>query len=279
MSAPINKLVALITSLFTFRWLRPAQPTNVAPFPSTSPTPLTSDELVAQTMQEAALVTDVHQTLMDKLVLGGWSFFAYFAPILVAGAAGIWIGDGYAGKFSFEGESFGVHIISIVGELALAMGAVVVAESIKKLANDKQVIKLLFLAVLVFLLSSVASASAQWFLILKDTSRAGYDPTQKGFTMMLVFRVLMPVVADIFSLLFLSIHGRHSLKQKLAQLDEKGEAFEKIHERKLRMQQREDKARQEREDADNAREARRKREEVLTKIEEMYGNAAIAQIE
>jgi hypothetical protein len=274
-----------LRSFVTLRWLfsgSTAAPSNVVHFPAqTMPSaqPASTDELIAETMQEAAALTDVHQTPMDKLLLAMWSLFAYLAPIVMAVAAGIWIGDGYTGPHTSAGEAFGIHTISLIGELALALGAVVVAESVKRLTNDRQVFKVLAVSVIVFLLSAAGSATAQWFLILTNATASGYDPTQRGFYVMLGFRVLMPVITDVFSLLYLSIYGRHSLKHKLAQLDERGEAFEKLHERKLRMQEKEEKARQEREDAEEARAARRRREEVLTRIEEIYSEAALAQIE
>jgi hypothetical protein len=252
---------------------------NITPFPAQPTVPATTDEMMAETMQEAAQISDVHHSAADKLFLAAWSLFFYLAPIIVAYAAGMWIGDGYTGPHVTAGESNGIHIISLVGELALAGGAIIVAELLKRLANDKAVIKMLAVALSVFVASAIGSATAQWFLILTNAQASGYDPTAHGFYIMLGFRVLMPVITDIFAMLFLGIYGRHSLKMKLAQLDERGEAFEKIHERKLRMQAKEDKARQEKEDADREREGRRRREEVLTRMEEMYSEAALAQMQ
>lgn len=254
-------------------------PTNITPFPTQRPVPATSDELIAETMQEAAQIADVHHSPADKVFMAAWSLFFYLAPVIVAYAAGRWIGDGYTGINSSAGESQGIHIISLIGEMALAGGAIIVAELIKRLANDKAVIKMLAVALAVFVASAIGSATAQWFLILTNATSSGYNPTASGFYMMLGFRVLMPVITDIFAMLFLGIYGRHSLKMKLAQLDERGEAFEKIHDRKLRMQDKEEKARQAKEDADRDREGRRRREEVLTKMEEMYSEAALAQMQ
>ncbi len=269
-----------------FKWSRFKWPrfgaggaSNITPFPTQRPVPATSDELIAETMQEAAQIADVHHSAADKLFLAAWSLFFYAAPVVVAYAAGRWIGDGYTGVNSSAGESQGIHLIALTGELALAGGAIIVAELLKRLANDKAVIKMLAVALAVFVASAIGSATAQWFLILNNATASGYNPTASGFSMMLGFRVLMPVITDIFAMLFLGIYGRHSLKMKLAQLDERGEAFEKIHERKLRMQAKEEKARQEKEDADREREGKRRREEVLTRMEEMYSEAALAQMQ
>jgi hypothetical protein len=281
MVATSNKTAAAVKSILSFKWLsgKGNAPKNIVPFPAHAPVPATTDELMAETMQEAAQISDVHHTPTDKLLLASWSIFAYLAPIVAAIAAGVWIGDGYTGLHTGSGEAFGIRTISLLGELALAMGSVIVAETVKRLTSDKQVIKILAVALVVFLASAIGSATAQWFLILTNARASGYDPTASGFYVMLGFRVLMPVMVDVFSMLYLAIHGRHSLKQKLAQLDERGEAFEKIHERKLRMQAKEDKARQEKEDADREREARRRREEVLVKMEEMYSEAALAHMQ
>lgn len=252
---------------------------NITPFPAQPAPPMTTDEMLAESMHEAQQISDVHHSAADRLFLAAWSLFFYVAPVIVAYAAGMWIGDGYTGPHTTIGESRGIHIISLVGELALAGGAIIVSELLKRLANDKAVIKMLAVALTVFVASAIGSATAQWFLILTNAQASGYDPTASGFYMMLGFRVLMPVITDIFAMLFLGIYGRHSLKVKLAQLDERGEAFEKIHERKLRMQAKEEKARQEKEDADREREGRRRREEVLARMEEMYSEAALAQMQ
>lgn len=252
---------------------------NITPFPAQPAVPMTTEEMLAESMHEAQQISDVHHSAADRLFLAAWSLFFYVAPVIVAYAAGRWIGDGYTGPHSTPGESQGIHIISIVGELALAGLAITVSELMKRLANDKTVIKVLAITVSVFVVSALGSATAQWFLIQINANAAGFDPTAQGFTQMLGFRVLMPVVTDIAAMLYLGIYGRHSLKVKLAQLDERGEAFEKIHERKLRMQEKEEKARREKEDADRERESRRRREEVLARMEEMYSEAALAQMQ
>jgi len=282
MTAPSSKAATAVKSFFRFRWLSGGKgntPSNMTPFPAQSHVPATTEEIIAETMQEAAQISDVHHSPADKLFLAAWSLFFYLAPMVVAYAAGIWIGDGYTGPHTTAGESQGIHIISLVGELALAGGAIIVAELLKRLANDKAVIKMLAVALAVFITAAIGSATAQWFLILTNATASGYNPTANGFYMMLGFRVLMPVITDLFAMLYLGIYGRHSLKMKLAQLDERGEAFEKIHERKLRMQAKEDKARQEKEDADRERESKRKREEVLARMEEMYSEAALTQMQ
>jgi hypothetical protein len=254
-------------------------PSNVLPFPTQRPAPVGTEEMLAESMQEAQQISDVHHSPADKVFMAAWSLFFYVAPVVVAYAAGRWIGDGYTGVNSSAGESQGIHIISLVGELALAGGAIIVAELIKRLANDKTAIRLLTVALAVFVASAIGSAMAQWFLILTNAKASGYDTSAQGFAMMLAFRVLMPVITDIFAMLYLGIYGRHSLKMKLAQLDERGEAFEKIHDRKLRMQEKEEKARRDKEDADRERESRRRREETLVKMETMYSEAALAQME
>lgn len=255
---------------------------NVVQFPGAGNqgmTTVSSDELIKRTMVEASQLTDIYESPMDKSVHALFALLAYAGPLIVAIAAGWWIGDGYAGPFKWQGDSAGVHIISFFGELALAMLTLTCARIIKRSANDRAMWKYLAVTGLVLLVFSAASATAQWFLILNNIRAAGYDPSQMAVIVMLAFRVVMPLGIDIAALLYLSIHGYRSLRQKLAQIDERGEAFEKIHVRMLAMQEREDKARRDREDAEAERARRKAAEETLNHIMEMQSNAAIAQLE
>src|SRR6266568_8214509 len=101
---------------------------HLVPLPTQPPAAVSTEELIAETMQEAAQISDVHHSPADKLFLGFWVLFFYLAPIVVGYAAGIWIGDGYTGPHITAGESQGIHIISLAGELTLAGLAVTMAE-------------------------------------------------------------------------------------------------------------------------------------------------------
>jgi len=255
---------------------------KVVPFPGTGSTAdslPSSAELVQRTMVEASQLTDVYEAALEKTWHGLYALMSYVAPTLAALAAGWWIGDGYAGPFAWNGASAGVHLISILGELALVAITLTAARTIKKAANDRTMWRYLIAIGAALLIFSVASALAQWFLILNDVRAAGYDPSSAGVVAMLLFRVIMPVGVDIAALLYLSIHGHRSLKHKLAQIDERGEAFEKLHERMLRMQMLEEKARKEREDAEAERARRQKAEETLNRLMEMQTTAALEAIE
>ena len=210
---------------------------------------------------------------------GLFALVSYLAPTIAALAAGWWIGDGYAGPFRMDGASAGVHIISLFGELALVALTLTSARIIKRAANDKAMWRYLAVTAVVLLIFSAASAMAQWFLIQTDIKAAGYDPSSAGVIAMLLFRVIMPLGIDIAALLYLSIHGHRSLKHKLAQLDERGEAFEKLHERMLRMKAVEDKARQEAEDRESERAQRQKAQETINRIMELQTEAALGAIE
>jgi hypothetical protein len=258
------------------------QPSNVVQFPGAGNTAVqnvTSEELIQRTMLEASQLTDVYEDPLDKAWHGLYALMSYLAPTIAALAAGWWIGDGYAGSFKWDGASAGVHIISIFGELALVALTLTSARIVKRAASDKSMWRYLAVTVAVLLIFSIASALAQWFLILSDVKAAGYDPSQAGVLAMLAFRVVMPVSIDIAALLYLSIHGHRSLKNKLAQIDERSEAFQKLHARMLEMQALEEKARQEAEDREAERERRRRTEETLNRIQEMQANAALNAIE
>ena len=260
----------------------PGQRSNVVQFPGAGNTAIenvTSEELIKRTMVEASQLTDVYEAPLDKAWHGLYALMSYLAPTIAALAAGWWIGDGYAGAFRWNGPSAGVHVISILGELGLVAITLTCARIVKRAASDKSMWRYLAVTMVALLIFSAASALAQWFLIQSDIKAAGYDPSSAGVMAMLFFRVLMPVGVDIAALLYLSIHGHRSLKNKLAQIDERSEAFQKLHARMLEMKALEEKARQEAEDREAERERRRRTEETLNRIQEMQANAALNAIE
>jgi hypothetical protein len=257
---------------------------NVTPLPTSAQTaivqPKSTEELIQHTMNEAAGLTDTHETPMDKAVHFLYALIAYIGPFVVALAAGWWIGDGFAGPFAWNGDSVGVHVISIFGEVALSMLSVTLARTAKRMNNDKQIWKYLLVVSIAFLAVALASALAQWVLIVYNIGTYGLRGASPAMVIIVIgFRAFMPICIDIASLLYLAIHGYRSLKQKLAQIDERAEAFEKLHERALTIQAKEDKARQQRDDAEAERARRAKTEELLNRITELQNEAAIAQIE
>lgn len=255
---------------------------NVLPFPGAGNTDLSAvstDELIKKTMVEASQLTDTYEAPLDRGMHGAFALLSYLAPTIAALAAGWWIGDGYAGAFKWDGASAGVHIISLFGELALVALTLTAARIIKRAANDKAMWRYLAVTSVVLLIFSAASAMAQWFLIQTDVKAAGYDPSSAGVIAMLLFRVIMPLGIDIAALLYLSIHGHRSLKHKLAQLDERGEAFQKLHARMLEMKAMEEKARQEAEDRESERAQRQKAQETINRIMELQTEAALGAIE
>ncbi|HVB20594.1 MAG TPA: hypothetical protein VNG51_01430 [Ktedonobacteraceae bacterium] len=251
---------------------------NITPLPAAKPK--STQELIAYTMNEAATLTDTHETPMDKMVHFVYALIAYIGPFVVALAAGWWIGDGFAGPFAWNGDSVGVHVISIFGEIALSMLSVTLARTAKRMTNDKAIWKYLLVVSFAFLLVALASALAQWVLIVFNIGTYGLRGASPAMIIIVIgFRAFMPICIDIASLLYLAIHGYRSLKQKLAQIDERGEAFEKLHDRGLSIQAKEDKARQAREDAESDRARRKKTEDTINRVTEMQTEAAIALIE
>ena len=258
--------------------------TNITPLPTATGAaivqPQSTQELIQSTMQEAATLTDTYESPMDKAVHFVYALIAYAGPFIVALAAGWWIGDGFSGPFAWNGDSVGVHVISIFGEIALSMLSVTLARTTKRMTNDKQVWKYLLIVSIAFLAVALASALAQWVLIVFNIGVYGLRGASPAMIIIVIgFRAFMPICIDIAALLYLAIHGYRSLKQKLAQLDERGEAFEKLNDRKLSIQAKEDKARQQREDAESERARRQRTEDMLNRITELQNEAAIAQIE
>lgn len=261
-----------------------ASATNITPLPTAAQAaiaqPKSTEELIQHTMNEAAGLTDTHETPMDKAVHFLYALIAYIGPFVVALAAGWWIGDGFSGPFAWNGDSVGVHTISIFGEVALSMLSVTLARTAKRMTNDKQIWKYLLVVSIAFLAVALASALAQWVLIVFNIGGYGLRGASPAMVIIVIgFRAFMPICIDIASLLYLAIHGYRSLKQKLAQIDERAEAFEKLHDRALAIQAKEDKARQEREDAEAERARRMKTEETLNRITEMQTDAALTLIE
>ncbi len=262
-----------------------APPPNVVPFPSSAgggPAPVgpvTSEAILEATMQEAMSMTEVYEPVLAKGVHAVYSWLAYTLPFVAAIFAGWWIGDGYAGAWQWNGESAGVHVISLTGEITLGMITVACAIVAKQATSDTSRRRTLMIGIAILLFFSAASATAQWFLILHNVQAAGYDPSSAGVLAMLFFRVLMPLGVDVGALYYLAVYGHKSLKHRLAQLDQRAEAFEKLHARKLAMQAAEDKARREREDAEAERERRRRAEELVTRIQEINSQATLAAIE
>src|SRR5207248_11285038 len=121
-----------------------------------------------------------------------FSLLSSTVPTIVALFADWWIGDGYAGSWQWNGESAGVHVISLAGELALVTITLACAITAKQVVNDKSRQRMLITGLIALAFFSLASATAQWFLILKNVQAVGYDPSSSGILAMLLLRVLIP---------------------------------------------------------------------------------------
>ncbi len=232
------------------------------------------------TMQEAFALTDANESIMDRAMHGLYAALAYLMPLVVAVAAGWWIGDGFSGPFRWNGDSAGVHLISYAGEITLSMTALALSRSVKRMTNDKAVWKYLLVVSIAFAVFALASALAQWVLIMLNIGTIGLTSVSPAaIAIVIMFRCVMPIAVDVGSLLYLGVHGYRSLKRKLAQMDERGEAFEKLIDRKLAITAKEEKARQDSEDREAERAQRQRTNDLLNRITEMQNEAAIAQIE
>ena len=165
----------------------------------------------------------------EKLVRWLFLFLAYMLPVVVAYAMGREIGDAYGGVFSWsDGWSLGTHVVAMAGELALAMMTLSAATALRRMTQDASYAPKFIGSVLSFLLFSLASGLAQWFI-------ASYHiaPRDTSGLVALVFRVAMVPGVDIASLLFLAVMSFKSLKKFVADQRIRAQAIRDINEAEL----------------------------------------------
>ena len=212
------------------------------------------------------MIQDFEEDRENLLERGGRWFFlvlAYVGPILVALAFGKEIGDAYGGPFTWDGWSLGMHTGSYFGELALAMMSLTSATALRRMQNDRGYVHKLILAVLFFLLFTLASGLAQWFIALKFV-----DINATGGYAALVFRVAMPAAVDIASLLYISVMKLKSLKQHLANLRAESDALKQLNEAELDIRKSQNYAKQ-----------LEAREQLLMDIESLQAKAVLKAVE
>ncbi len=157
---------------------------------------------------------------------------AYVGPFLVALAAQE-IADTYSGPFaSGNSWSVGTHIVAWFGELGLAALSVSIATAVRCEVADEEMLPRLVASIAAFVVFSVASGLAQWYVATLHVS-----PATTAGQAELVFRVTMPVAIDLASMLYLSIMKVKSLKRYLAEQAQKAEAIEQVSKSHLRVEQ------------------------------------------
>jgi hypothetical protein len=169
------------------------------------------------------------ETLLERGVRSLFLLLAYLLPVLVAYAMGKEIGDAYGGTFSWsDGWSFGTHTVAMAGEFALAMMTLSAATALRRMASDASYASKFLGSLVSFLLFSLASGLAQWFIAAHHI--AVHDT---GGVVALVFRVAMVPAVDIATLLFLAVMSFKSLKKFLADQRVRAQAIRDINEVEL----------------------------------------------
>jgi hypothetical protein len=143
------------------------------------------------------------------------------------------IADTYSRPWQW-GNSWSVetHLVAWFGELGLAALTVSIATAVRRVASDGEMLPRLVASIVAFIVFSVASGLAQWYVATLHMS-----PETTAGQVALAFRVAMPVAIDLASMLYLSIMNIKSLKRYLAEMGQQAEAIEQVNKSHLRVEQ------------------------------------------
>ena len=170
---------------------------------------------------------------LEKIVRWFFLGLSYLLPLVVAYAMGKEIGDAYGGTFNLvDGWSLGTHTVALAGEFALAMMTLSCAVALRKMTTDGSYAPKFVGSLVSFLLFSLASGLAQWFIALLHVG--GLHNTA-GLAA-LIFRVAMVPAVDVASLLFLAVMNFKSLKKFVADQRVRAQAIRDINEAELEIQ-------------------------------------------
>ncbi len=170
---------------------------------------------------------------LEKIVRWFFLLLAYLLPLVVAYAMGKEIGDAYGGTFNLaDGWSLGTHTVAMAGEFALAMMTLSCAVALRKMTTDGSYAPKFVGSLVSFLLFSLASGLAQWFIALLHV---GGLRNSAGLAA-LIFRVAMVPAVDVASLLFLAVMNFKSLKKFVADQRVRAQAIRDINEAELEIQ-------------------------------------------
>ena len=168
----------------------------------------------------------------EKVVRWLFLLLAYVLPVMVAYAMGKEIGDAYGGVFSWsDGWSLGTHTVAMAGEFSLAMMTLSAATALRRMTQDASYAPKFFGSLVSFLLFSLASGLAQWFI-----SSYHIAPRDTSGLVALVFRVAMVPAVDIASLLFLAVMSFKSLKKFVSDQRVRAQAIRDINEAELEIE-------------------------------------------
>ena len=177
---------------------------------------------------------------LERLMTFLFTVAAYVGPFIVALAVAQEIADTYSGPWQW-GNSWSVatHLVAWFGELGLAALTVSIATAVRRVVSDGEMLPRLVASIAAFVVFSVASGLAQWYVATLQVS-----PATTAGQVALAFRVAMPVAIDLASMLYLSIMKIKSLKRYLAEMGQKAEAIEQVNKSHLRVEQAQQEAHQ-----------------------------------
>ncbi len=143
-----------------------------------------------------------------------------------------WFFLGLSYLLPLDGWSLGTHTVAMAGEFALAMMTLSCATALRKMTTDASYAPKFVGSLVSFLLFSLASGLAQWFIALLHVG--GLHNTA-GLAA-LIFRVAMVPAVDVASLLFLAVMNFKSLKKFVADQRVRAQAIRDINEAELEIQ-------------------------------------------
>ena len=243
---------------------------------TTSTTPPTAEELMQSAMAEAMQSTDTTDSGVEKGFYELLAVVCYVGPFVIALMVGNWVGDGLSALTHANTSDTALYRwISMFIELFVPVMSTACARAVKRTQVDAGARGMMVASLLCFAVLGLGSAVAQWFIY---TAPYGASiPT--GVGVVSVFKGAAPIIADVGAGVYLSLHGYKSLKKKLAQLDERAEAVQKIFQKQAAIIDQSEKQRKEREDADAERERRNKKEAMIDRVYEMMGDSFVSAME
>lgn len=244
--------------------------------PSGSTDPPTAEELMQSAMADAMQSTDTTDTPIEKGFYELLAFICYVGPFVIALMVGVWIGDGISALTDAnEADADLYRWISMFVELFVPVMSTACARAVKRWQVDQGAMGMMVASLLCFIVLGIGSAVAQWFIYT-----APYGATiPTGVVVVSIFKGVTPIIADVGAGVYLSLHGYKSLKKKLAQLDERAEAVQKIFQKQAAIIDQSEKQRKDREDADAERMRRNKKEEMIDRVYEMMGDSFVGAME
>ena len=212
------------------------------------------------------------EAVIEKLVRYLLLLLAYLLPVVVAYAMGKEIGDAYGGPFNLnDGWSLGTHVVAMAGEFALTMMTFAAATALRKMAADGGYRAKFISAVVAFLLFSLASGLAQWFIASHHITTS----TTAGLAA-LIFRVAMVPAVDTASLLFLAVMNFRSLKKFVADQHLRAGAIRDIHDAELEIQRAESAALRREAEERQDMQMKEQRNQVWLELDRMHAQHMIA---